>query len=102
MITRRKFIAGLAAIPAAALGARNLTAEYWWLPERQRDWIKGAGQLPHIFYEKSRRLVTSDVNYWRLSVIAHGGHDPLTSPWRRSRAIDEKVTAQILASATVT
>lgn len=100
MITRRKFLAMLAAVPAAGLIANPAAGEYWWLPKVQRDWIRGAGQMPHIFYEGGARLVTSDVNYWRLSVISHGGHDPLTSPWRRSRTIDAKVTAEILASAT--
>ena len=111
MLTRRKFLAMLAALPALGHGIGSVSLEqYWWLPKRQREWIAGAGHAPHEFGHTEwltptkyvhHRCVTTDVNYWRLSCIAHGGHDPLTPPWRRSRKIDQRIVAEIMATARV-
>lgn len=85
MITRRKFLAMLSALPAIGCGLGSVSApQFWWLPKSTRDWIAGAGQQPHWF---NGGLVTTDVDYWRLSV------------WQRSRKIDQQVRTQIMDAA---
>ena len=69
MLTRRKFLAMLAALPAVAYLKPQAAEAYWWLPKRQREWIAGAGQCPHVFYGESRMDIAD-----QLCIASAGDH----------------------------